>query len=165
MAERWPRVGSRWTRAALLASLAFASGCRFVNQPPGGGARRDASLQGVVDSLYRALAGHDTVAFDRVTFPAATTLLQSDPRLVTLVPLHTLLDIPERRSSDGGVRVVRVEFRPDGNVATARVVVASRERGGEREWEATDVLTLAYREAAWRVAHAVFGPWRIRSAP
>jgi hypothetical protein len=158
--------GSGWqVRAALLMAVATGVGCRFESRPPAGSAREDATLEGVVESLYVSLARHDTTLFDHGTFAAATTLLQSDARLVSLVPLHTMLDVPERRNAGGGVRIVRTELRPDGNVATARVVVASRDLGGTREWEATDVLTLAYRDATWRIAHAVFGPWRIRSAP
>ncbi|MES1259314.1 MAG: hypothetical protein ABUL71_01870, partial [Gemmatimonadota bacterium] len=82
-----------------------------------------------------------------------------------LVPMRTMIDVPERRNQGGGVRVTRAEFRADGDVAIDRVVALSRSGDGRREFEAADVITLARRNGDWRVAHAVFGPWKVRSAP
>jgi hypothetical protein len=82
-----------------------------------------------------------------------------------LVPVRTLIEVPERRNEGGGVRISRIDLRPDGSLATARVVVVAVNAIDGREFESTDFLTIAHREATWRVAQVVFGPWRVRSAP
>ena len=101
----------------------------------------------------------------RVALPAATVLMAGDRAPPVLVPVRTMIDVPERRNQGGGVRVLRTEFRPDGDVATDRVVVVAHSSDGRREFEAADAIVLARRNGEWRVAHAVFGPWKLRTAP
>ncbi len=60
-----------------------------------------------------------------------------------LVPIRTMIDVPERRNQGGGVRITRTDLRPDGDVATDRVVVVARTGDGRHEYEATDVLSRA----------------------
>jgi ketosteroid isomerase-like protein len=151
-------------RAALIITLALAS-CRFQDLTPGGSRHDEAAVQAVVASLYQALGARDAPGLARVALPAATALVVADRSPPVLVPMRTMIDVPERRNQGGGVRVARTELRPDGDVATERVVVVARSGDGLREYEATDVLTIARRAGVWRVAHAVFGPWRSRSAP
>lgn len=145
--------------------LLAVAGCRFDYRAPSGARNDDAALQGVLAAFYRALASHDTAVFARAVFPAATVLVDGGSAPVTLVPARTLLEVPGRRTEAGGARMVRTEVRADGDLATARVVIAVDSKIGLGEYEAADVLTLARREGVWRIAHAVLGPWRLRSAP
>ncbi|HEX3928197.1 MAG TPA: hypothetical protein VHW65_09360 [Gemmatimonadales bacterium] len=145
--------------AVLLAS------CHFSDLTPGVGHHDETSLQALPAAFYQALALRSDTALDRVALPAATALLTTDRDPAVLVPLRTMIEIPERRNQNGGARIVRVELRPDGEVATARLVVAARSSDGAHEYEATDFVTMAHRQGGWRVAHAAFGPWKPRSAP
>ena len=151
-------------RLIPIVLIAIAS-CRFQDLTPGGSRHDEATIQAVVASLYQALGAKNAAALERVALPSATALVAADASAPVLIPLRTLLDVPERRNQDGGARVVRTELRPDGDVAIDRVVVVSRSRDGRHEYEATDLFTIARRLGEWRVAHAVFGPWRSRSAP
>lgn len=148
-----------------VAALIAVTGCQFDYRAPSGTRSDDAALQGVPTAFYRALASHDTAVFARAVFPAATVLVDGGSTPVTLVPARTLLEVPGRRTEGSGVRMVRTEVRADGDLATARVVIAVDSRIGLGEYEAADFLTLARREGVWRIAHAVLGPWRLRSAP
>jgi hypothetical protein len=152
-------------RTAVLLLLLAVVGCHFDYRAPSGARAEDAALQGVATAFYTALTRHDTTAFALAVFPAATVLIDGGRNPVTLVPARTLFDIPSRRTDRGGVRIVRSELRSDGDLATARLVIAAERSSTQGEYEATDLLTLARRDGAWRVAHAVLGPWRLRSAP
>lgn len=161
------RPGFRVARRVLLcAGAAFVvAGCRFEERPPNGSRRDDAALQSVATAFYKSMGGHDTTGLRAAVFPAATMIVDGGRNAATLVPVRTLLDLPERRTARGGVRIVHTELRADGDVATARVTVAAQGPGDDGEFEASDFLTLARRDGSWRVAHAVLGPWRPRSAP
>ena len=71
--------------------------------------------------------------------PSATALLATDGGSPVLVPMRTVIDVPERRNQGGGARVVRSDLHTDGDVASDRVVVVARSADGRREYEATDV--------------------------
>lgn len=142
-----------------------AVGCRFDYRAPSGARAEDLALQGVATMFYASLTQHDTAAFARAVFPAATVLIDGGGSPVTLVPARTLFDVPGRRTDRGGVRIIRSELRSDGDLATARLVIAAEGSATQGDYEAADVLTLARRDGAWRIAHAVLGPWRLRSAP
>jgi hypothetical protein len=152
------------TVACSLLSLAVI-GCRFDYHAPNGARVEDVALQGVATTFYASLTHHDTAAFARAVFPAATVLIDGGRNPVTLVPARTLLDVPGRRTDRGGVRLVRSELRSDGDLATARLVIAVEGNASQGEYEASDLMTLARREGSWRIAHVVLGPWRLRSAP
>lgn len=122
-------------------------------------------MQRVVTAFYQAIGAGDLTGLERTALPAATALMTADRGPTVLVPMRTLIDVPERRNQSGGVHIVRTELRTDGNVASDRVVIAARSGDGRRDYEASDLLTLAHRAGAWQIAHAMFGPWRIRSAP
>lgn len=127
--------------------------------------RDEAATQAAVSAFYQAIGARNIEAMQRIALPAATALLAGDRTAPVLVPMRTMIDVPERRNQRGGVRVLRTEFRPDGDVATDRIVVVSRSADGRREFEATDAVVLARRAGEWRVAHVVFGPWKARSVP
>lgn len=153
-------------RALLAAGAAFVvAGCRFEERPPNGSRRDDAALQSVATAFYRSMGGRDSSGLRAAVFPAATMIVDGGRNAPTLVPVRTLLELPERRTAKGGVRIVHTELHADGAVATARVTIAAQGPGDEGEFEASDFLTLARRDGGWRVAHAVLGPWRPRSAP
>lgn len=145
--------------------LLAAAACRFQDRTPGGSRRDEQAVQGVVSSFYQAIGARDLNALERFTLPSATALLASEGSSPVLVPMRTMVSVPERRNQGGGARIVRTELRPDGGVATDRVVISGRSADGQREFEATDVLTLAREGGRWHVAHAMFGPWKSRSAP
>lgn len=151
-------------RSALVITLVLAS-CRFQDRTPGGSRHDEATVQAVVASFYQAIATKDAAGVQRLALPSATALVAADRSPPVLVPLRTIIAVPERRNQGGGARIVRTELRPDGDVATDRVAVVARSGDGRGEYEATDVLTLARRTGEWRVAHALFGPWRARSVP
>lgn len=146
----------------MLLAVTLVS-CRFEDRTPGGSRPEDVALRVLVADFYQAIGGHDRVGLDRTALPAATVLLAG--ATTTLVPVRTMIEVPERRNEGGGVRVSRLDIRPDGEVATARVVVVTGNPNAGREYEATDFLTIAHRDGAWHIAQAVCGPWRIRSAP
>lgn len=150
---------------SALALLLTLAGCKFDYRTPSEARGEDRALQALPIAFYRAMARHDTAAFGRAVFPAATVLVDGGKNPVTLVPARTLLDIPGRRAEASGVRVIRSEIRADGDLASARVVIAVESMLGRGDYEASDLLTLARRDGAWRIAHAVLGPWRLRSAP
>ena len=147
---------------ALLAVAVIGGGCRFEDRTPGGAGSDEASLQQVAASFYQVMARGDVAATDRITFSSSTVLVDDGRGVARVVPVHTMLGLPDRRTSDGPPRIVRTELRTDGAVATARVVIAV---SLPSEMEATDILTLARDGSQWRIAHAVFGPWRRRGAP
>jgi hypothetical protein len=152
-------------RLGLLPCLAILLvSCRFEEHAPGGLRPEDGAVRSLVAEFYQSVGARDQRRLERSVLPAATVLL-SRPGGALLVPVRTMIDVPERRNEGGGVRIARVDLRPDGEVATARVVVVFTAPADQREFEATDFLTIAHREGAWRVAQAVFGPWRMRSAP
>jgi hypothetical protein len=154
---------SRRLSITLLAVLGVAA-CHFEDRTPGGSRPEDAALRSLVGEFYQAIGTRDPAKLGRAASPSATVLLaRSDGAM--LVPVRTLIEVPERRNEAGGVRISRIDLRPDGEVATARVVVVTSNAADQREDESTDFLTFAHREGAWHVAQAVFGPWRIRSAP
>jgi hypothetical protein len=132
---------------------------------PGALRRDEAVTQAVVTAFYQAIGAKNLEAMQRVALPSATAVLSGDRTAPVLVPMRTMVDVPERRNQNGGVRVVRTEFRPDGDVATDRIGVVSRSRDGRREFEAADIVILARRGGEWRIAHVVFGPWKVRTAP
>ncbi|MES2124034.1 MAG: hypothetical protein V4503_05020 [Gemmatimonadota bacterium] len=150
------------TRVLLLTLL---TGCQFEYRAPSGSRVEDAALQGVATSFYGALTRHDTATFNRVAWPTATVLLDGGQNAPTLVPLRTLLELRGQRSERSGVRLVRSDLRADGELATARFVIAAAPSSGQGEYEATDFLTLARHNGSWRIAHAVLGAWRPRTAP
>ncbi len=152
-------------RLSHLLLLLAATGCRFDTRAPSGARNEDAALQGVTTAFYRSLTRHDTAAFGRAIFPAATVLIDGGTNPATLVPARALFDVPEHRTERAGVRIIRSEVRSDGDLATARMVIAVENNVGQGDYEAADFLTLARRDGAWRIAHAVLGPWRLRSAP
>lgn len=158
-----PIFGFRWLALSLLTVLSLAS-CHFEDRTPGGTKPEDVVLRRLVVNWYQAIGTKDAAGLDQVSLPATTVLL-ARPDGSLMVPVRTMIEVPERRNAAGGVRIVRLDLRPDGEVATARVVVASVNVSNGQEAEATDFLTIAHREGAWHVAQAVFGPWRIRSAP
>lgn len=122
-------------------------------------------MQGVVTQFYQAIGSKDVATLLRGALPSATALLASEGASPVLVPLRTMVDVPERRNQGGGARIARTDLHTDGDVASDRVVVVARSMDGQREYEATDVLTLAHRDGGWRMAQAMFGPWKLRSAP
>lgn len=144
--------------------LAVAS-CRFQDLTPGGARHDEATIQLVVASFYQSLGKKDAPGLQKIAIPSATALVAGERNSPVLVPLRTMIDVPERRNQPGGARVVRSEVRVDGEVATDRVVVVARSGDGRREFEATDVLAVARRGGEWHIAHAVLGTWRPRSAP
>ncbi|MGH7583133.1 MAG: nuclear transport factor 2 family protein [Gemmatimonadales bacterium] len=148
---------------ALLCGVAALS-CRFQDLTPGSSRREEAALQAATTLFYHALAHRDTAELARAALPAATALVAGTGAQPVLVPLVTMVMVDERRNEDGGVRVVRTEVHADSDVATDRIVVMARGQEGTEDFEASDWLTFARRDGAWRVAHAVFGPWRNRTA-
>ena len=155
--------GRRLLPILLLSALTLTS-CHFEDGTPGGSRPEDNALRDLVADFYQAVGRRDQVQLDRAVFPAATVLLDGVSG-AALVPVRTLIEVPERRNEGGGVRISRIDLRPDGSLATARVVVVAVNAIDGREFESTDFLTIAHREATWRVAQVVFGPWRVRSAP
>jgi hypothetical protein len=155
--------GPRLLPILLLSALTLSS-CRFEDGTPGGSRPEDTALRGLVAEFYQAVGRRVGVRLDRAVFPAATVLLDGGSG-AALVPVRTLIEVPERRNEGGGVRISRIDLRPDGALATARVVVVAVNTIDGREFESTDFLTIAHRDGTWRVAQAVFGPWRMRSAP
>ena len=139
--------------------------CQFSTRPPGEAQKDDTALQAVAVSFYRALAKGDSPALDSITFGAATALLAVGHSPPSLIAWRALGSIPERRTQAPGVRLVRTDIRPDGDFAVVRVVIAAQDPTSPSEFEATDVLTVARRAGTWRIAHVVFGPWRLRTAP
>jgi hypothetical protein len=150
----------RLTRHVLAAAIhVAATGCRFEDRTPGGARRDDMSLDRVAGLFYGALARHDTASLARITFPTATALVDGGRYPASLVPITAVLGIPSARTTTPMPRIVRTELRPDGGAATARVVISV---ASPVEMEAVDVLTLAREAGGWRVAHVLFGPWRVR---
>lgn len=155
-------MASSWLPWLLLATL----GCRFDYRAPGGTRNEDAALQRAATSFYSSLTHHDTAAFAQAVFPAATVLINGGGDSALLVPARALLDVPEHRTERKGVRLIRSELHADGDLATARMVIAVEgTAAGLGDFEASDFLTLARRNGRWRLAHAVLGPWHLRSAP
>ena len=152
-----------WLPVLIMLATTLVS-CRFEDRTPGGSKPEDAAMRAAVTDLYLALGAKDAAKLTKVVLPAGTALL-ARPDGAVLVSTRTMIDVPERRNEGGGVHIARMYIRPDGAVATARVVVVSTNPTDRREYESTDFLTLANREGAWYVAQAVFGLWRIRSAP
>lgn len=152
-------------RAGLLAILGLVAGCDLETRPPSGSRRDDSAVGVVVTDFYRALATRDRAGLQATTFLAGSAMLDATGRAVTLVPLTTLLEVPERRTLGSAPRPVRTEVRMDGGMALVRVVLVVPSDDGAGELEATDVLTLGRREGEWRIAHTQFGGWRARSAP
>lgn len=150
-------------RAGLLLMVMLGTGCRFQDLTPGGTRRDEVAAQTAVAALYQAIATRNPTALAAATLPAATALIAPDQGPAVLVPIRTMVDVPERRNQ-GGVRIVRTDLHVDGEVANDRIVVVNR-GADRREFEATDVITLAHREGVWRVAQVAFGPWRSRTAP
>jgi hypothetical protein len=147
----------------VWSALVVATGCRFQDLTPGGTRRDEAAAQAAVTALYQAIGARSATALAAATLPATTALIAPDQGPAVLVPIRTMIDVPERRNQ-GGVRIVRADLHVDGEVANDRVVVVNR-GADRREFEATDVITLAHREGVWRVAQVAFGPWRSRTAP
>ena len=145
--------------------LIAAASCRFQDRTPGGSRHDEATVQAVVVSFYQVVAARDAAGLQRVALPSATALVADDHRAPVLVPLRTMIEVPERRNRGAGARIVRTDLRPDGDVAIDRVVVMARSGDGRHEYEATDVLSLARWRDGWRVAQVVFGAWHARSAP
>jgi hypothetical protein len=158
-------VNFRSTVALLLVAISCLGGCRFQDLTPGNARHDEATLPGVVTAFYQAIAGRDRPALERTTLPAATALMATDRGPIVLVPMHTVTEVPERRNQGGGARIVRTELHTDGDVATDRVSVTAKSGDGRREYEASDMVTLAHRAGRWQVAHVMFGPWRVRSGP
>ena len=158
---KWVAVGHGWF---VIVATALP-GCRFEDRTPGGARRDDTSVQALAEGFYAALAGRDTVALSRTTYGGATALVAGGRSTAALVPIRSVLGVPDRRTTSPVPRIVRTELRPDGGVATARVVIASRTPDGLGEIEAMDFLTLARVGDQWRVAHVIFGPWRSRTMP
>ncbi len=146
----------------LLAATLALAGCRFEDRTPGGAQRDDTSLEQVARGFYAALAAHDPAGIERTAYSSANVLVDGGQNPPRLVPVHTMINVPDSRTSGVMPRIVRTELRTEGGVATARVVIA---QAVPVEKEAVDFLTLARDGGHWRVAHAVFGPWRTRSAP
>ena len=153
---------SRSIRGALLLLLALVTACHFEDRTPGGPQRDDASLEQLVRNFYEALARQDASALERTAYSSASVLADGGSQAPVLVPVHTMITVPDARTSGVTPRVVRSELRTDGGIATARVVIA---RSVPTDMEAVDFLTFSRVRGQWRVAHAVFGPWRTRSAP
>lgn len=145
--------------------LPLLAGCQFEYRAASGSRVEDAAIQGVATSFYGALTRHDTATFGRVVWPTATGLVDGGQEPPTLVPLRTLLDLPGQRSQRSGVRLVRSDLRTDGELATARLVIAAASSAGAGEEEATDFFTLARHDGSWRIAHVLLGAWRPRTAP
>jgi hypothetical protein len=154
----------RRLRILILFTALFLASCRFEDRTPGGSKPEDVALRTLVAEFYQSVGARDLAHLGRVTTPSSTVLLARNDGAV-LIPVRTMIEVPERRNEGGGVRIARIDLRPDGEVATARVVVVSVNATDQHEDESTDFLTIGHREGAWRVAQAVFGPWRIRSAP
>jgi len=150
--------------AVVLAGVAFVA-CRLQDFTPGSTRHEEGTLQAATTLFYHALGQRDTTELDQAALPAATALVGGPGDAAVLVPIRTMVTVSERRNENGGVRVVRSELHPDGDIATTHVVVVARSRDGSQEFEASDWLTFARRGEGWRVAHAVFGPWRNRTAP
>jgi len=148
----------------LIATLGLGS-CRFQDLTPGNARHDEAMLPRVVNAFYQALGNRDRSALERTTLSASTALMTTDRGPIVLVPMRTVTDVPERRNQGGGARIIRTELHTDGDVATDRVSVAAKSPDGRREYEASDMITLAHRAGRWQVAHVMFGPWRIRSGP
>ncbi len=159
----WSALRGRWSLIPLLVLLVLSS-CRFEDRTPGGSRPEDTALRNLVADFYQAVGRRDPVGLGHAVFPAATVLLASTDG-ATLVPVRTLIEVPEQRNEGDGVRVSRIDLRPDGAVATARVVVVAVNSIDGREFESTDFLTIAHREGVWRIAQIACGPWRVRSAP
>jgi ketosteroid isomerase-like protein len=145
--------------------LLLVTSCHFQDLTPGGSRHDEAAIQAVAVAFYQAIGARDAGGLQRAAFGSATVLVATDHAAPALVPIRTMIDIPERRNQGGGARIVRTELRADGDVAIDRLVVVARSNDGRREYEATDVLSVARREGGWRIAHVVFGPWHARSAP
>ena len=143
--------------------MCAATSCRFEDRTPGGSRRDDTSIEGVAASFYAVLAAHDTLAIGFVADRAATVLADAGATSPGITPVIAVFGSGDRRTVPSGVRIIRTELHPDGDVASAQVVVASRDDSGELE--AVDVLMLARSGGKWRVAHAMFGAWRQRSLP
>lgn len=145
--------------------MSLISGCSIENRAPEGApAGEEAAIQNAVAGFYQELASSDTALATPAAFGAATVLIAvagADPALVTR---GTFAGLPERRTASGGIRLVRNEIRIDGELASVRQVVVSREQGDTAEFEATDYLTLGRRDGLWQVAHALFGSWHPRSS-
>jgi hypothetical protein len=148
----------------LLATLCVSS-CRFQDLTPGNARHDETMLPGVVNAFYQAIGSRDRAALERTTLSASTALMTTDRGPIVLVPMQTVIEVPERRNQGGGVRMIRTELHTDGDVATDRVSVVAKSPDGRREYEASDMITLAHRASRWQVAHVMFGPWRIRSGP
>ena len=150
--------------SVLLTSLLVAS-CHFEDGTPGGSRPTDTALRALVAEFYQAVGHRDEAQLGDAALPSATALLAGAAGDAALVPVRTLLEVPDRRNEGGGVRISRIDLRPDGSVATARVTVVAVDPLGKQELEATDLLTFAHREGSWRIAQTVHGSWRVRSAP
>ena len=64
-------------------------------------------MQTAVGAFYQAIATRSPEAMQRVALPAATVLMAADRAPPVLVPVRTMIDVPERRNQGGGVRLVR----------------------------------------------------------
>jgi transposase len=158
------RSSLRGRRAAVVLALGLLTGCRFQDLTPGGTRRDETAAQTAVAVMYQAIGARSAPVLASASLPAATALIASDHGTVVLVPIRTMVDVPERRNQGGGVRIVRSDLHVDGEIASDRIVVVSR-AADHHEFEATDVIALAHREGVWRVAQAAFGPWRSRTTP
>jgi hypothetical protein len=145
--------------------LLLLGACRFQDRTPGSSRRDEAAVQGVVTQFYQAVGSKDRAGLLRSALPSATALFATEGGSPVLGPLLTVVEVPDRRNQGGGARVVRSDLHTDGDVASDRIVIVARSADGLGEFEATDVLTLAHRDGGWRIAQAMFGPWKLRSAP
>ncbi len=156
----------RWwggRRVGILAAVGLVLGCQIHQRPPAGMAADDDHLSRLTTGLYQAMAARDTVALDSMLFIAATVLLDTERAEPALIGWQTATALPERRTA--GVRIARTEVRHQGELGSVRAVIVSRDPVTAAEFEATDLLTFGRQGGTWRLAHAVFGPWRLRTAP
>ncbi len=147
----------------ILATVGLLVGCRIQQHLPAGVTADNDHLGRLTTGLYQAIATHDTAMLNANVFRAATVLLDTERSEPVLIDWQTATTLPERRTA--GVRIARTEIRHQGELGSARAVLVSRDPLTGHEFEATDLLTFGRQNGAWRLAHAVFGPWRARTAP
>jgi hypothetical protein len=159
------RHGVRSVVTVVALVIPGLSSCKFQDLTPGGSRRDEAAMQGVVASFYQAMATRNVTTLGRTSLPAATALIAPEKGPAVLVPVRAMIDVPERRNQNGGARITHTELHVDGDIASDRIVVVGHSADNRREYEASDLVTLAHRAGSWRVAHVALGPWRTRSAP
>ncbi|HKU61696.1 MAG TPA: nuclear transport factor 2 family protein [Gemmatimonadales bacterium] len=164
----------RESRLALLAVVLAASGCHIEDRTPAGTRRDEDAVQALVAAYARSLSERDWVGTRRLFWRDGSYSGPLIPRSVgQTLPIDSALAVISRRV-DGGdpasfdVRVLRTDFRQDGDLAAVWVTLHRRMAlpGGtvptDRDY--MEHLVLRRIGSQWRIL-SVAGSAQPRSGP